>query len=123
MADNNVIEREFGALTAEPPKHIGEVARRYRLDSGYEFGFIESVSNPFCGDCSRARLSANGSLYTCLFSSVGHDLKGLLRFGAEEGDVAEAVRAIWQRRDDRYSMERSTVSNNLDKVEMSFIGG
>ena len=81
----NVIEREFGTLTAEPPKHIGEVARRYRLDSGYEFGFIESVSNPFCGDCSRARLSANGSLYTCLFSSVGHDLKGLLRFGAEEG--------------------------------------
>ena len=119
----NVIEREFGTLTAEPPKHIGEVARRYRLDSGYEFGFIESVSNPFCGDCSRARLSANGSLYTCLFSSVGHDLKGLIRFGAEEGDVAEAVRAIWQRRDDRYSMERSTASNDLDKVEMSFIGG
>lgn len=118
-----VIQSAFGNLEPQQPKEIGEVARRYRLDSGFEFGFIESVSNPFCGDCSRARLSANGSLYTCLFSSVGHDLKGLLRFGAEEVDVAEAVRAIWQHRKDRYSMERRTTSKERSKVEMSFIGG
>ena len=86
-------------------------------------GFIESVSNPFCGGCSRARLSANGSLYTCLFSSIGHDLKGLLRMHASKEDVSQAVRSIWEQRNDRYSLERSTLQKPRTKVEMSFIGG
>jgi cyclic pyranopterin phosphate synthase len=81
------------------------------------------VSNPFCGDCSRARLSANGAIYTCLFSSTGNDLKGLLRFGASKNDVKEAIRAIWEQRKDRYSMERAERSDDEERVEMSFIGG
>lgn len=119
----NVIEAEFGMLNPEKPTERGEVARRYTLASGYEFGFIESVSNPFCGDCSRARLSANGSIYTCLFSSKGNDLKGLLRFGASSNDVQEAIRSIWERRNDRYSTERAERAGEVKKVEMSFIGG
>ena len=106
-----------------PSEERSEVARRYTLESGYEFGFIESVSNPFCGDCSRARLSANGSIYTCLFSANGNDLKGLLRFGANKNDVLEAIRAIWEKRNDRYSMERADRMDDENKVEMSFIGG
>lgn len=118
-----LIEAEFGPLKPEAPKERSEVARRYRLESGYAFGFIESVSNPFCGDCSRARLSANGSLYTCLFSSSGHDLKSMLRFGASQDDLSEAIRTIWERRNDRYSMDRSEGVQRDSKVEMSFIGG
>ena len=118
-----LIEAEFGSLKTETPHERGEVARRFRLKSGYEFGFIESVSNPFCGDCSRARLSANGSIYTCLFSSKGNDLKGLLRFGASPEEVQQANRSIWLRRDDRYSMERTERMGTEKKVEMSFIGG
>ena len=119
----HIIEGEFGPLKPLPSKEASEVARRYTLESGYEFGFIESVSNPFCGDCSRARLSANGSIYTCLFSSSGNDLKGLLRFGASQNDVQEAIRAIWEQRKDRYSMERTELTGDENKVEMSFIGG
>ncbi|MAH41830.1 MAG: GTP 3',8-cyclase MoaA [Verrucomicrobiales bacterium] len=119
----HIIEGEFGSLKPLPSKEASEVARRYTLESGYEFGFIESVSNPFCGDCSRARLSANGSIYTCLFSSSGNDLKGLLRFGASQNDVQEAIRAIWEQRKDRYSMERTELTGDENKVEMSFIGG
>ena len=118
-----IIEGEFGPLKPLPSIEASEVARRYTLESGYEFGFIESVSNPFCGDCSRARLSANGSIYTCLFSSSGNDLKGLLRFGASQNDVQEAIRAIWEQRKDRYSMERTELTGDENKVEMSFIGG
>lgn len=118
-----ILENRIGTLTAEPPKHRGEVARRYRTDGGQIFGFVESVSNPFCGDCTRARLSANGSLYTCLFSSTGHDLRSILRMGGEEEDIGEAVRSIWQHRGDRYSVERSTDNTSRKKVEMSFIGG
>lgn len=119
----SLLETEFGTLTPKPSEERSEVARRYTLESGYEFGFIESVSNPFCGDCSRARLSANGSIYTCLFSANGNDLKGLLRFGANKNDVLEAIRAIWEKRNDRYSMERADRMDDENKVEMSFIGG
>jgi len=119
----HIIEGEFGPLKPLTPEEPSEVARRYKLESGYEFGFIESVSNPFCGDCSRARLSANGAIYTCLFSSTGNDLKGLLRFGASKNDVKEAIRAIWEQRKDRYSMERAERSDDGERVEMSFIGG
>ena len=117
------LKGRFGSLSPVAPKHRGQVARTYRSPDGAEFGFIESVSNPFCGDCSRARLSANGSLYTCLFSSKGHDLKGILRMNGDVADVQRAVRSIWETRSDRYSAERSTMDVKPTKVEMSFIGG
>lgn len=100
--------------------HRGEVANRYMRGS-QELGFIESVSKPFCGDCNRARISADGSLYTCLFACQGNDLKSILRMGASKEQIAEAVRSIWSKRDDAYSQNRGL---NVDaKVEMSFIGG
>ena len=86
-----------------------------------EIGFIESVSKPFCGDCNRARISADGSLYTCLFASKGNDLKSLIRMNASQEQIAEAVRSIWTIRDDAYSQNRGLVDK--EKVEMSFIGG
>ena len=119
----SIVETMHGPLQPEKPSGPGEVARRFVSQSGHRFGFIESVSNPFCGGCSRARLSANGSLYTCLFSSNGHDLKGLLRMHASKEDVSQAVRSIWEQRNDRYSLERSTLQKPRTKVEMSFIGG
>ena len=118
-----ILEEQYGALIPEKPKHKGEVARRYKTRNGDDFGFIESVSNPFCGDCTRARLSAHGSLFTCLFSSKGHDLRAMLRMGAEDSALSLAIRSIWERRDDRYSMDRSSTEDKPAKVEMSFIGG
>ena len=86
-------------------------------------GFIESVTNPFCGNCSRARLSAHGSIYTCLFSEQGFDLRGVLRFGANEQQIAEIIRDIWTHRGDRYSELRHQLKDSRQPVEMSFIGG
>ena len=100
--------------------HVGEVANRY-MRGNQEIGFIESVSKPFCGDCNRARISADGSLYTCLFASKGNDLKALLRMGATKEHIADAVRSIWSTRDDAYSQNRG--NQVQEKVEMSFIGG
>ncbi|MBS83575.1 MAG: GTP 3',8-cyclase MoaA [Euryarchaeota archaeon] len=102
------------------PNHVGEVANRY-IRGNQEIGFIESVSKPFCGDCNRARISADGSLYTCLFASKGNDLKALLRMGATKEQIADAVRSIWSVRDDAYSQNRG--NQVQEKVEMSFIGG
>ena len=102
------------------PNHVGEVANRYKRGK-QEIGFIESVSKPFCGDCNRARISADGSLYTCLFASKGNDLKSMLRMDANKNQIADAVRNIWSKRDDAYSETRGKYSN--EKVEMSFIGG
>jgi len=110
----------FDELTPLPPNHVGEVAKRY-LRAEQEIGFIESISKPFCSDCSRARISADGALHTCLFSSQGHDLKSMLRMDATSDDIAEAVRTIWTSRDDAYSEIRGLVEK--EKVEMSFIGG
>ena len=100
--------------------HVGEVANRY-MRGNQEIGFIESVSKPFCGDCNRARISADGSLYTCLFASKGNDLKSLLRMDATKEQIADAVRSIWSIRDDAYSQNRG--NQVQEKVEMSFIGG
>jgi len=113
-------------LPIEPvePGYRGEVARRYRyLDGGGEVGVIASVTQPFCGDCTRARLSAEGRLFTCLFAVRGHDLRALVRGGASDDELADAVRALWGRRSDRYSELRSAATEPLDKVEMSYIGG
>ena len=102
------------------PNHVGEVANRY-MRGNQEIGFIESVSKPFCGDCNRARISADGSLYTCLFASNGNDLKSMLRMDASKEQIADAVRSIWSKRDDAYSQNRG--NKVQEKVEMSFIGG
>lgn len=102
----------------------GEVAKRWRYqDGGGEIGFITSVTQPFCGDCSRARLSAEGSLYTCLFANKGTDLRHLLRNGAADDYISEVLASVWKNRTDRYSELRSKNSAPLNKVEMSYIGG
>ena len=106
------------------PAYRGEVARRYRYrDGSGEIGVIASVTQPFCGDCTRARISADGKLYTCLFAANGHDLRALLRSGADDDKLAAAVSAIWTRRTDRYSELRTADTGDLPKVEMSYIGG
>ena len=102
----------------------GEVAQRYRYrDGSGEIGVISSVTQPFCGDCTRARLSADGQLFTCLFATSGHDLRQLIRAGATDVELAEGLRVIWTGRDDRYSELRTLETIDLPKVEMSFIGG
>ncbi len=107
-----------------PPRYPGEVAERYRyLDGSGEIGVIASVTRPFCGACTRARLSADGSLYTCLFATTGHDLRELVRRPADDEEIAAAVSAVWRVREDRYSELRSAATRDLPKVEMSYIGG
>jgi cyclic pyranopterin phosphate synthase len=113
-------------LPLEPvaPAYRGEVARRYRyVDGGGEIGVIASVTQPFCGDCTRARLSADGRLYTCLFAVRGHDLRELVRGDASDEDLAATIAGIWTVRQDRYSELRTAETADLPKVEMSFIGG
>lgn len=106
------------------PNYFGEVAERYRYtDGGGEVGIISSVTAPFCGACTRARLSADGELYTCLFGVKGHDLRTILREGASDEELAAAVTGIWSNRSDRYSEIRSKDTIGLHKVEMSKIGG
>jgi GTP 3',8-cyclase len=99
-------------------------ARRWRyVDGAGEIGVVASVTQPFCGGCSRARLSAEGRLYTCLFAARGHDLRAPLRLGASDEELAEQLRALWTRRTDRYSELRTAETASLPKVEMSYIGG
>jgi cyclic pyranopterin phosphate synthase len=101
-----------------------ETARRWRYrDGAGEIGVIASVTKPFCGGCSRARLSAEGRLHTCLFAQKGHDLRAPLRLGASDGELAGILRGIWSRRSDRYSELRTAATSALPKVEMSYIGG
>jgi cyclic pyranopterin phosphate synthase len=105
----------------------GEVAERYAFDDGVgEIGFISSVSNPFCGACSRARLSSEGVFYTCLFASTGVDLRAPLRNGASDSELLELIRNTWLHRTDRYSEQRASLPNGeqpLRKIEMYYIGG
>jgi len=99
-------------------------ARRWRyLDGAGEIGVVASVTQPFCGGCSRARLSAEGRLYTCLFAAQGHDLRAPLRLGASDEELAEQLSTLWTRRTDRYSELRTAETGSLPKVEMSYIGG
>jgi len=93
------------------PNYVGEVAARYRyLDGSGEVGLITSISQPFCGTCTRARLSAKGELYTCLFSGLGHDLRGPLRDGATDEELVARITGVWQSRTDRYSAQRTTAT-------------
>jgi cyclic pyranopterin phosphate synthase len=111
-------------LPIEAHDEDGGVARRYRYrDGSGEIGIVASVTQPFCGTCSRARLSADGVLYTCLFATSGHSLRDLLRNGSSDADVEAALRAIWSGRRDHYSEIRSEATADLPKVEMSYIGG
>ncbi len=117
------ISREWPLEPADP-NYRGEVASRYRYADGQgEIGIIASVTRAFCADCTRARLSAEGGLYTCLFATAGTDLRGLLRGGATDEALAAAIRGVWERRTDRYSELRSSETAGLAKIEMSFIGG
>jgi cyclic pyranopterin phosphate synthase len=118
-----LIDRE---MPLEPigANYRGEVAARYRYKDGSgEIGIISSVTEPFCADCTRARLSADGSLYTCLFATQGHDLRALVRGGKSDDEIRDAIAAVWTERVDRYSELRSEQTSDLHKIEMSFIGG
>ena len=111
-------------LVAVPPNYEGEVADRWRYrDGAGEIGVIASVSQPFCSTCTRARLSAEGQLYTCLFATQGHDLRAHLRTGKTDEEITEVLRGVWRNRADRYSEIRSAATVPLPKVEMSHIGG
>jgi cyclic pyranopterin phosphate synthase len=117
------LEAEFGVKPIAPVKQ-SDVALRYEFaDGSGEFGIIASVSRPFCRDCTRARLSSEGLLYTCLFATVGQDLRAPLRAGKSEVEIASLLRGIWHVRADRYSELRTADTVKLPKVEMSHIGG
>ncbi len=106
------------------PNYVGEVAERWRyLDGSGEIGFISSVTQAFCRDCTRARLSAEGSVYTCLFATRGTDLRTLLRNGTSDEQISEVIAQLWRARTDNYSEVRTAHTPRLQKVEMSYIGG
>ena len=119
--------RALWPLTPQPGHYRGEVAERYTYDDGAgEIGFISSISAPFCGACSRARLSSEGMLYTCLFATSGTDLRGLLRGGASDQELASRLAEVWTARQDRYSEQRAALGervHELHKIEMNYIGG
>jgi GTP 3',8-cyclase len=121
------IVRAIGAefpLTGSDPNYPGEVAERWRyVDGRGEIGVIASVTQAFCRDCSRARLSTDGRLYTCLFASEGYDLRALVRGGFDDAQIDSAIAAVWRQRTDNYSEIRTANTARLPKVEMSFIGG
>ena len=122
----DIVERITAEFPAEPvsPAYRGEVAKRWRYTDGEgEFGIITSVTEPFCGDCTRARLSAEGVLYTCLFAGEGTDLRDTLRSGGSDGTLRTLLSDIWSNREDRYSERRFKESKLPSRIEMSYIGG
>ena len=126
VSADEIIERINAVWPIEPlaPTYVGEVATRYRyLDGAGEVGVIASITKPFCRTCSRARLSAKGELYTCLFSGAGHDLRALLRSGCSDEELHTVISSLWTGRTDRYSAQRTSSTAGLSKVEMSYIGG
>jgi len=123
---NELVEMIRAAWPIEPadPLYRGEVAGRWRYSDGSgEFGVIASVTQPFCRDCTRARVSADGRIYTCLFAVDGHDARAVLRSGVSDAELAAFVEGIWARRGDRYSELRSAATSTLPKVEMFAMGG
>jgi cyclic pyranopterin phosphate synthase len=121
-----IVRRIGEVFPVEPiaPNYPGEVAERWRYTDGSgEFGVIASVTQAFCRDCTRARLSAEGKLYTCLFATGGTDLRALLRGGASDDEIAATIADVWNARTDRYSEIRSEATIPLQKIEMSYIGG
>lgn len=123
---SEIVRRIDAEMPLEPieANYRGEVAKRWRYkDGGGEIGLIASVTQPFCGDCTRARLSAEGKLYTCLFASQGFDLRQLLRDGASNAEITQALTEVWRERQDRYSELRTSETADRPKIEMSYIGG
>jgi GTP 3',8-cyclase len=119
----STLQREW-PLVAADANYFGEVAERWQYaDGAGEIGIITSVTQPFCGSCTRARLAADGRLYLCLFAGTGHDLRALLRGGASDEELAHAIANVWRVRDDRYSEIRAEATTAVRKVEMSHIGG
>ena len=119
----DIVEKKYPIEPASADYH-GEVAQRWRYrDGSGEIGIIASVSQPFCGTCTRARLSADGSLYTCLFASSGHDIRALMRSGLTDDQLSAAIKDIWSARTDRYSEIRASRDIEVSKIEMSYIGG
>ena len=124
VGNTNGWDRSEVVASAEVLGRPGEVAQRWRyLDGRGELGLVSSVSMPFCGTCTRARLTAIGELYTCLFATHGRDLRGLLRGGVDDEALHDAIAAIWRARDDRYSELRGLGTADLPKPEMSYLGG
>ncbi len=126
VPSGEIVEMIDAEMPLEPVEgsYDGEVARRYRYrDGSGEIGVIASVSQPFCGDCTRLRLSPEGAIYTCLFASVGTDLRGPLRDSATDEEIEALVSRVWGAREDRYSEERTSMTEARDKVEMYYIGG
>lgn len=127
ITKQELIEEINQVYPIEPvdPHYFGEVAKRYRyVGSDAEVGFITSVSESFCSSCTRARISADGKFYTCLFATKGTDLRSLLREDISDADLLKAIKNVWEYRKDRYSDERTEESaNNRQKIEMSYIGG
>ena len=124
---DEIVEMIDAEMPLEPlePNYAGEVALRYRYrDRDGEIGLIASVTKPFCGDCTRVRLSPEGSVYTCLFAAAGTDMRGPMREGATDDDLEDLLRRRWRARDDRYSEERTSLTEpRRKKVEMYHIGG
>ena len=118
----NHLQKEFNLIPLESERKSDVAVRWGHEDGSGEIGLISSVSEPFCGDCVRARISADGRLFTCLFASGGHDLRALIH-DTDGGDLTAAIAAIWQRRADRYSELRSEETSALPRIEMSYIGG
>jgi cyclic pyranopterin phosphate synthase len=121
-----IVERISAVFPLEPvdAAYRGEVAQRFRYrDGSGEIGVISSVTQPFCGDCTRARISAEGKLFTCLFAVRGTDLRALLRGGANDDELREAIAGVWSRRTDRYSEVRTERTSRAPRIEMSYIGG
>ena len=126
LTGRQILERIATEFPLEPVQagYRGEVADRWRyVDGAGEIGIITSVSQPFCGDCTRARLSPEGKLFLCLFASQGHDLRGLIRGGASDDELAARMAGIWSARDDHYSELRGQLTSGPAKIEMSYIGG
>jgi len=119
-----IIQQKFGPLVQKKSNYFGEVAKQWTiLDKEYDFGFIESISSPFCGSCTRARISSNGHLFTCLFSEKGNDILSIIRMDAEVSDISRAIQNIWNSRNDKYSEERKDNTDERVPIEMSYIGG
>ena len=126
VSAREIVERISAEMPLEPAdaNYTGEVANRWRYQDGSgEIGVIASVTQAFCRDCTRARLSTEGKLFTCLFATSGHDLRDLLRSGASDRDLLDSISAVWSRRADRYSEIRTGHTAKLEKIEMSYIGG
>ncbi|WP_339194774.1 GTP 3',8-cyclase MoaA [Aeribacillus sp. FSL W8-0870] len=128
LIKKDIVKMISSVYSIEPidENYFGEVAKRYRhQDTGSEIGFITSVSEPFCSSCTRARISSDGKLYTCLYAHEGFDLRDFIRSGKSPEEIKMAIERVWQTRKDQYSVERTENKGmlNKNKIEMSYIGG